>query len=365
MYSTCLFCKTSLGENEAIEQFPIGRRLAFDAAKGRLWVVCRKCERWNLTPLEQRWEAIETCEQSFRGTKLRTSTDQIGLARLSEGLELVRIGKPLRPEFAAWRYGDQFGSRRRRHFIQRGAVVAAVVTIPIAGPALGLTAGVLGMNYFHIANFASTLYDRMKITARIPGPEGDLLVRRHDVDEVVILPPKGGAPWGLRIQHRGKRHPDGAWWRYEKDTEKTDIYGDEAVRAAAQLLPRLNRKGASASVVQEAVKLAARQTDPRGAFSDAAHLARRMRNWDGDASVFLSGRGPSSDLGKLAKLPADRRLSLEMISHEDSERRALEGELHLLEEAWREAEEIAGISDNLFLPSEISTQLEDLKRRRE
>ena len=101
MYSTCLFCKTDLGANEAIEHFPVGRRLAFDAAKGRLWVVCRKCERWNLTPVEERWEAIEECERAYRGTKLRASTDQIGLARLSEGLELVRIGQPLRPEFAA------------------------------------------------------------------------------------------------------------------------------------------------------------------------------------------------------------------------------------------------------------------------
>jgi hypothetical protein len=24
-----------------------------------LWVVCRHCERWNLSPLEERWEAVE------------------------------------------------------------------------------------------------------------------------------------------------------------------------------------------------------------------------------------------------------------------------------------------------------------------
>ncbi|MDP9205226.1 MAG: hypothetical protein M3P12_07185, partial [Gemmatimonadota bacterium] len=123
MYSTCLFCHSELGANEAVEHFPVGRRLAFDAAKGRLWVVCRKCERWNLTPLEERWEAIEECERAFRGTKLRVSTEHIGLARLAEGIELVRIGAPQRPEFAAWRYGDQFGRRRRRNIIQTSAVV--------------------------------------------------------------------------------------------------------------------------------------------------------------------------------------------------------------------------------------------------
>ena len=92
MYSTCIFCHSSLGKNGAIEQFPIGRKLAFDGAKGRLWAVCAKCGRWNLTPIEERWEAIEECEKQFRGTILRSSTDQIGLARIREGTDLIRPG---------------------------------------------------------------------------------------------------------------------------------------------------------------------------------------------------------------------------------------------------------------------------------
>ena len=79
MYRTCIFCRKPLGSNEVVETFPVGRRLAFDAARGRLWVVCRKCERWNLTPLEERWEAVEDCERIFRDTHLRVSTDNIGL----------------------------------------------------------------------------------------------------------------------------------------------------------------------------------------------------------------------------------------------------------------------------------------------
>src|SRR5688500_261618 len=43
MYATCLFCRSHLGSNEAVEAFPVGRRLAFDAAQGRLWVVCTAC----------------------------------------------------------------------------------------------------------------------------------------------------------------------------------------------------------------------------------------------------------------------------------------------------------------------------------
>src|SRR5689334_20323357 len=124
MYSTCLFCHCDLEANTELEMFPIGRRLAFDSTKGRLWVVCRRCERWNLTPAEERREAIEECERRFRGTMVGVSTDNIGLARLASGLGLVRVGPALRPELAAWRYGDQFGRRRRRHMLLTGAGVA-------------------------------------------------------------------------------------------------------------------------------------------------------------------------------------------------------------------------------------------------
>jgi hypothetical protein len=54
-----------------------------------------------------------------------------------------------------------------------------------------------------------------------------------------------------------------------------------------------------------------------------------------------------------------------MASHEESERRALEGELHILEAAWRDAEEIAGIADDMFLPASVEEDLARLKRRTE
>src|SRR6478672_13834849 len=138
MYATCLFCQKDLGRNETFETFPVGRRLAFDAAKGRLWVVCRHCERWNLSPLEERWEAIEQAERFYRDTRRRVATDQIGLAKLRDGTELVRIGEPLRPEFAAWRYGDQFGRRRRRQMLIAGGGVAALGILVTAGIGAGV-----------------------------------------------------------------------------------------------------------------------------------------------------------------------------------------------------------------------------------
>src|SRR5215831_13219232 len=135
MYSTCLHCHKSLGRNEAVEHFPVGRRLAFDGAKGRLWVICQHCARWNLTPIEERWEAVEESERMFRAQRLRAQTDNIGLVRLPDATQLIRIGQPLRPEFAAWRYGESF-RRRHRKELAIGALSAFVAGV----------AGVMGLN---------------------------------------------------------------------------------------------------------------------------------------------------------------------------------------------------------------------------
>ena len=354
MYSTCLFCHTTLGANEAVEHFPVGRRLAFDAAKGRLWVVCRKCERWNLTPIEERWEAIEECERSYRDTKLRVSTEQIGLARLSEGLELVRIGKPQRPEFAAWRYGDQFGRRRRKSIIQGVAIAAGIITVPILGPALGLSLGGMGGLVYQLGNLSYGLYNNRRIVARVRDSEGNILpVMALGARQTTMLTPTENEPWGLRITHRSVASPGLEWLRYEKRLPQTDIRGEDAVRAAAQLLPTLNAKGASSKQVKDAVVLATEHTDPAIVFDRAARLAATKRSWN--------------DFGKgamLALISPELRLALEMVSHEESERRALEGELYLLENAWKEAEEIAAISDDMFLPEEISNRLTAMKKAR-
>jgi hypothetical protein len=351
MYSTCLFCKSGLGGNESVEHFPIGRRLAFDAAKGRLWVVCRKCERWNLTPLEERWEAIEECERAYRSTKLRASTDQIGLARISEGLELVRIGQPLRPEFAAWRYGDQFGKRRRRTIIRGTAVSVAVIAVPFLGPSIGISIGGAVGGAHHLVSLGSAVYRRRKVAARIPIASGTrLTVRVAEVGATAMISARGDKPWALRVKHQKQ---SAEWWRYIADDDETDLRGDDALRAAAQLLPRLNSGGAKGAIVSEAVKLASASADSRKTFDDTARRAASRRSWN--------------DYGKgaiLSLMPPEIRLALEMASHEDTERRALDGELYLLEEAWREAEEIARISDNLFLPAAISNKLEEMKAQR-
>jgi hypothetical protein len=317
MYSTCIFCHTPLEANDAIEHFPVGRRLAFDPARGRLWVVCRRCRQWNLTPTEERWEAIEECERHFRGTRLRVSTDQIGLARLPSGVELVRIGRPERPEFAAWRYGDQLGRRRRAALIKVGVGLGALGALVAGGAAAGIGIGGFG---WLIGQMGERIVKGSpdRIVARLPVPDlGDVTVRGKHLPNLRLVQADEGR-WQLGLPHK---------------KQIVTVEGDPAIRALGKLLPQLNRFGGSRDRVNEAVSLIEREVDPLRFFDIAAREAMRHEK------------------PKISTLPESMRLALEMAAHEDSERRALEGELALLEQAWKEAEEVAAIADNMFLPA--------------
>ncbi len=316
MYTTCMFCNKPLGENQVVEAFPVGRRLAFDAHRGRLWVVCRKCERWNLSPLEERWEAVEDCERLFRGTRTRISSENVGLAKHPEGLELVRIGQPLRPEFAAWRYGDQFGRRRKKTLLYGTAGVAVLGTLVISGVAAGVVSGAALGQSGNLVN----VFVNGRTLAKIKAPDGTVLkMKKPDLDKTQIL--QEGADWALLLK-KGKKE-----YRFD---------GAEAHRVTGIIASRVNRSGAKKVDVQRAVAL----LDEHGS-ADAVMKA---------ASQQISRNTFKDYTGHLARLAVPTRLAVEMALHEEQERRALEGELWRLERAWEEAEEIAAIADGLLLP---------------
>lgn len=346
MYSTCLFCNEDLGQNEVIEHFPIGRRLAYDASKGRLWVVCRKCERWNLTPLEERWEAIEEAERLFSETRLRVSTDNIGLAKLREGLELVRIGSALRPEMAAWRYGDQFGRRRRRHLLLSSAGIAAVGGFLILGPGTGVIAGG-GWGLWQGMNALHGVYEgrRTRLRLRLPGDDRVVTIRKKHLEHTTLTRDAENG-WTLNLSY----DPRDKWDLAGRDYEMMPIRGDIAVRIAGQVLPKINSSGAKANQVQDAVRMLERHTSPFDFFAEPQFVPAKRR-----------GSRKPAFAQQIAKFPIEVRLALEMAAHEEQERRALEGELALLEAAWRDAEEVAKIADDMFLPDGTATRLEELK----
>ena len=348
MYSTCLFCGAGLGSNEVVEHFPVGRRLAFDAAKGRLWVVCRKCTRWNLTPLEQRWEAIEECERLFRDTRLRMSTENVGLARVSEGLELVRIGRPERPEFAAWRYGDQFGRRRRNLVLGVGASVAVGGALVATGAYAALTAAVPGVGLlFQVPNFYNIYRQTRKVHLRVPDEQGRELTVRGKHLATAELYRDAEAPWRLRIT---------------ADEGIASLTGERALRVTGRLLTMFNHGGGFRDDVRRAVRRLADAGGPEGLLADVAKqgLSRPPRPAD-----WFDGVGHGGRPGALRRLPLADRLALEMAANEEQERLALEGELAALEAAWKEAEEIAAIADDLLLPRGVGEWLEGRKMKRE
>lgn len=66
--------------------------------------------------------------------------------------------------------------------------------------------------------------------------------------------------------------------------------------------------------------------------------------------------------GWFSQFPVETRLALEMSLQEESERRALEGELESLERAWREAEQIAAIADSLLTPGDVLERIAGLRK---
>jgi len=348
MYATCLFCNSALGRNESVEAFPVGSRLAFDAARGRLWVVCPRCERWNLSPLEERWEAIEQAEKYYRDTRRRVSTDNIGLAKLRDGTTLVRIGEPLRPEFAAWRYGDQFGRRRRRQALIVGAGVASVGALAVGGAVAGVGVGSFG--YLLVQSISNIINGSPEtVVAKIRTEQHGLVqVRRRHLAETVITPGvEGSIAIDLRFKN-GVGH----------------FEGPEAERIASIVVPKVNRFGGSRSAISAAV-----QEIEQVGSADAylRRLARRasqyVRPLDTTRRSRWAGRASMREVSKhgLFALSGPHKLALEMALHEEAERRALDGELEQLEQAWRDAEEIAAISDNLLVPESVDAAMRKLK----
>ncbi len=362
VYATCLFCSGALGRNESLEHFPVGRRLAFDAAKGRLWVVCPSCRRWNLSPLEIRWEAIEEAERAYRGTRLRASTEHIGLAKLKEGTELVRIGRPLLPEFAAWRYGSEFRWRHRKAILVGGGTVAAQL-IPLLGVFdIGLlTAGGIAASAVSLTGTAIQLASAIdihrserRLRATVRGADGQLFRVSSTSAALSSLEARvDDDSWSLHLSYK-TRWRDGTFWRSlahgdarAKDPGKVELFGDHAMRGLAAILPAANRKGSDKRTVEAAVDMLTQIDSPAELLSSRASRGARP--------VLAPGQN------SLTVIPTSIRLALEMALHEADERRALDGELQALEDRWREAEEVAAIADSMFYPPSLDERLHSLR----
>lgn len=292
-----------------------------------MWAVCGKCGRWNLTPLEERWEAIEECEREYRVTIKRSSTEEIGLGRVREGTDLIRIGTPLRPEFAAWRYGRFFRRRRQVAQIGTAAGLAAMAGLWFFSGALIGVAGPTAAVLVRILNRKSELGRARRFIGRRAQEGFGKRIWNEDSVSVRIIPADDDQGWALR---------------FALENKFLDFTGREAVHTAQLVAPALNARGAD----PRAVHLAVRDIEIAG--SPECYFARMLK----------FGRTSGWRYTGLDEYPEEMRLAFEMAAHEESERSALEGELAQLESDWREAEEIASIADNMFIPHAITEFIE-------
>ncbi|MDF1503050.1 hypothetical protein [Roseisolibacter sp. H3M3-2] len=353
MYATCLHCLAPLGRNEALAEFPVGRRVAFDPARGRLWAVCGRCGRWNLAPLEQRWAAVEECERRYRATRCRFATDHVGLAGLPDGTELVRVGAALRAELAPWRYGAWL----LRRAAPRPRAWRALPSLAALGERVATVTTAVVARWRR-----DRALDVVRLDDAADGPDVPLAVVREPLlAGAAPARAEAGEPWALELAH--ERGP-------------VRLSGGAGLRAASALLAAANRGSVSPELVAEAARKVDEAADPDGYFRRVLRTAWRWR-WgllaqghepaplatlparadaaaDHDLAVQLTGRSfwahgglGSATRTPLLAMPAVDRLALEMVAHEQAERAALETELAALQTAWREAEEIAAIADAL------------------
>ncbi|HST61278.1 MAG TPA: hypothetical protein VLK84_21420 [Longimicrobium sp.] len=359
MYRSCIFCSADLKANDALERFPVGRSIAFDGEKGRLWAVCAKCARWNLAPIEERWEAIEDAERLFRDCRMRAQRENIGLAKLRDGTRLVRIGAAPAGELALWRYGSQLARRRARWVRTRLllpatalAGVAAYAVSPVFVPVMGLMNLAPALAELRRYRRAGRVAHRVPAEAAPGGRE--LYLRWRDLARMQTGLDAQGEP---ELVFRS----DESWLAHGSPVR---LRGTQARQVLSKALLGINRTGALPGDVDEALKMI---TEAGGAdgfvrrvAADGWALGRDDVNLGEALPTFRAmGRAMNPFAESRPARPSipvpwrqlyahpSRAIALEMAVHEESERRALEGELAGLEEAWRQAEEIAAIADRL------------------
>jgi hypothetical protein len=327
MYRSCIFCSAPLGSNESIERFPVGRSLAFDGEKGRLWAVCPKCARWNLAPIEERWEAIEDAERLFRDTRTRVQSEDIGLTKLRDGTRLVRVGRAIEGELALFRYSELLLRRRRRYLAYTAVGLAAGATVAVAGAAAGASlyaAHWIGRGVYGLRGMITGMIPVARVSAAETSDGAPAVIHRANVSGSRLTRAEDG---GLSLHIPAMRRV-----RFQVRPDVFDeqggltLHGDTALRVLSRVLVAANAAGARRDSLQEAVSSLARAESP------SEYVMRLARE-----EVVL---------GTGWHVPA-QNLALEMALHDETERRALNGELAMLEAMWREAEGIAAIADRL------------------
>ena len=361
MYRRCYSCTADLGVNGITEYFGVGSRLAFDPHRGRLWAVCPRCGRWNLAPIEERWEAVEEAEKVFKSQRARVHGEDIGLAQLGDGTSLIRIGEALPGEIASWRYGRTLRNRRRKAVLGAAAGTTAAVLALVGAPwiaAAGIPAAGI-QSALQIGQYVAKVAAERRAVLRLETTDGAVLLRRHDIRGSYIDSDEGKVVVRLAtpITDVGK------WYRSKfvkttNDGSALVMTGDHALSLLRRTMIDYNARGGSRHEVAEAL---GRIHSAGSADSFIASLARHTptivnplpigRNSPAyrytPRGLIERARGGHHMPETHERLSNIDALALEMAVNEQEERRALAGELAVIREEWNEAEAIAAIADSL------------------
>jgi hypothetical protein len=321
MLTTCLFCHQAFPENQTLERFACGRRVAYDPKRGRLWAVCASCGRWTLAPFEARWEVLDDLERLMRGrSRLLAETDEIALLE-ADGLEIVRVGRASLREESWWRYGREFSARRSvaKQEVRKGKVRDALFSLMLIGvPIWGLSDADHWIGRARTKRFGKVVWQGEA------GCSGCGMILREvlfaERDELMLRagPDDGLALWyGCAECGTGTAVMDG-----ESGHLITGIAAEHVLR---RMLAYANFAGGTNTIVREAMNVVE-------SYSTAADLIRHVceRSW------------------ALGALATHDSFALEIAANADVERRLLELELEQLTSRWQEEEDIAAIADGIF-----------------
>lgn len=316
MYRHCIFCTAALGENQTLEQFPGGAQIAFDPAKGRLWSICLRCGRWNLAPIEERWEAVEEAEQAYRSTSMRAHQENVGIARLPAGTVLVRIGAALPRELAAWRYGTEMQRRRRRHRTVQTLNAISAVALGVWIPS-------------SFAQGRRVVLASREAPLRLAQLDGAKFTRGVD---------------GMRFDAPRRD-------RWLGSRPRVSVGPGQADAVLGRILTAVNHRGADTVLLEGALTQLARVGSTEGllrrldGINAGDEWLLQVRRWQGSWCLVRKGQEDRYEYPDMLTAPLS--LAMEMALQEELEREALSGRLDQLRRAWREAEEIAAIADTL------------------
>lgn len=322
MFRTCAFCNAPLDGDGGPSGLGVGRRLAFDEWKARLWVICSKCSRWNLTPLDDRLERIEPVARAAAAGRVAAATDQVALIRWQR-YDLVRVGKPPRVELATWRYGERLRLRQRERL--KVVVPLTVAAVGLAVAANVAAGGGLGVFVWNLHRLGDWMYVQLVGNRKVALPEapicascGALMQLRAKHVQHARVVPDAHAEVAV-VLSCPQCHREGA-----------QLTGSEAVQVLRQGLTYLNVTRSGRRRAEDAARVVDEVGGPDRLVRDVARREVTLR-----------------------ALRPERRLALEMAVDERAE-------VAELERQWREAEEIAEIADGTL---STSAQLEEELRR--